>query len=96
VALASVSAEPRPGGAEVECAEQGLAEGAAVLHPGDCYAALLRPRRAAPAAAEPLGDLVVTWRRAGCGCVRATSADVRMHASSGAAVSMKSSSWVRK
>ncbi len=84
VALASVSAEPRPGGAELECAEQGLADGAAVLHPGDCYAALLRPRRAAPAAAEPLGDLMVTWRRAGCGCVRTTSASDHLIASSAA------------
>lgn len=70
VRLESVAAEPPEGsGMEAEPREGVTAApgaGPAALRPGDCHTALLRLSRDTPAPAGPLGDIVVTWRRAGC------------------------------
>lgn len=70
VRLESVAAEPPAGsGVEADPREGGArapGAGPAALRPGDCHTALLRLSRDAPAPAGPLGDVVVTWRRAGC------------------------------
>lgn len=67
-AASGAEGSPEPFGAEGSgegLAPSGASAGPTALRPGDCHTALLQLRRDAPAAAAPLSDLVVAWRRAG-------------------------------